>query len=124
MEILAWDDVKSRWSGAGINASHPKRDYHRWVMLQPSPPVFHCWEAAIEAGTYPYLACCVKEHWGLKLEDEITGPRWFLPTCLRCMERCLPYDESHELALLEWRQRKAGSLADASAGDLQTQALL
>ena len=29
VEILAWDDVKSRWSGAGIDASHPKRDYHR-----------------------------------------------------------------------------------------------
>ena len=83
MEIPAWDDIKSRWSSAGINASHPKRDYHGWVTLLPSPPILPCWEAAMHDGTYPHLARCAKEHWGLKLEDKITGPGRFLPTCLR-----------------------------------------
>ena len=78
----------------------------------------------MEDGTYPHLAHRVEEHWGLKLEDEVTGPGRFLPTCLRCIGRWSPYDESHELALLEWQQRKAGSPADANVGDLQTRVLL
>ena len=124
VEILAWDGIKSRWSGAGIDASHPKQDYHRWVTLQPLPPILPRRKAMIEAGTFPHLARRIEEHWSLKLEDLITGPRWFLPSCLKCVGRWLPYDESHELALLEWRQRKAGSPADASMGDIQTRALL
>ena len=102
VEVPVWDDVKSRWSSARINAFHPKRDYNRWVMLQPLPPVSPCQEAEIEAGTFPHLARLVEKHWSLKLEDEITGPGRFLPSCLRCVGWWSPYDKSHELALLEW----------------------
>ena len=77
--ILAWDDIKSHWSGAKIEVCHPKRDYHRWVTLQPSPPILPCQEVSIGDGTYPHLARRVKEYWGLKLEDEKTGPGQFLP---------------------------------------------
>ena len=78
---------------------------------------------AIADGSYQHLARRVEEYWDLKLADWIMGPGRFLPTCLGCMGR-LSYDKSHELALLEWRQRKASFPADASAGDLQTRALL
>ena len=74
VEIPAWDNIKSQWSGAGINASYPRRDYHRWVMLQPSPPVSLHQEAAIIDGSYHHLAQQVEDHWCLKLEDGISGP--------------------------------------------------
>ena len=94
------------------------------MTLQASPPILPHQEAAITDGSYRHLACRIKEHWDLKLEDGVTGPGQFLPACLSCMGRWSSYDESHELVLVEWWQRKTSSPAKASAGDLQTWALL
>ena len=101
--VLEWDDVKFQWSRARIDVSHPKRDYHRWVTLQPSSPVLPCQQMVIADGSYRHLTHQVEEHWDLKLADGITSPRRFLPAYLGCMGRWSSYDESHELALLEWQ---------------------
>ena len=101
--IPEWDDIKFRWTGARINAPHPKSDYHQWVILQPFFPVLLCQQMVITDRSYRHLARQVEEHWDLKLVDGMTGLGRFLPVCLGCMGRWSSYDESHELALLEWQ---------------------